>query len=185
VTAEKFKVHQGFDLTNFDDRQYPLSEVYTYKIIKGVTYGIFKDSISLSFNIPQEQVRFWVIVNRQNKTIRPDAPIPENYISTSNIIFNFFAIKIYYNFKFIVILNISFNAQIAMGEINAKMSTRRNEIKLYMEIAEKPINGKVQIVYISLSDFLLKFKLILQYNTSVDMAPYSFGKSHNCFSQTF
>jgi ubiquitin carboxyl-terminal hydrolase 7 len=89
VTAEKFKVHQGFDLANFDDRQYPLSEVYTYKILKSDTYGTFKDNISRSFNIPPEQVRFWVLVNRQNKTVRPDAPIAENSINTSNIILIF------------------------------------------------------------------------------------------------
>jgi hypothetical protein len=49
-----------------------------------------------------------------------------------------------------------------MEEIHAKMTSRQNEMKLYMEVADKPINGKVHIVYISLSDFRLKFKLILQ-----------------------
>ena len=86
MTAEKFRVHQGFDLANFDDRQYPLSEVITYKILKSDTYGSFKEHVSRSFNIPTEQVRFWVLVNRQNKTVRPDAPISENLINTSNII---------------------------------------------------------------------------------------------------
>ncbi|PKC11352.1 putative ubiquitin-specific processing protease 21 [Rhizophagus irregularis] len=112
VTAEKFKVHQGFDLANFDDRQYPLSDVFTYKILKADTYGSFKEHVARSFNIPTEQVRFWVLVNRQNKTVRPDAPIADALTNTS------------------------------MEEIHAKMTSRQNEMKLYMEVADKPINGK-------------------------------------------
>ena len=84
MTAEKFKKHQGFDLANFDDRQYPLSDVHTFKILKSETYGAFKEKISRNFNIPPEQVRFWVIVNRQNKTVRPDTPISESYANNSN-----------------------------------------------------------------------------------------------------
>ncbi|GBB88570.1 hypothetical protein RclHR1_01510021 [Rhizophagus clarus] len=112
VTAEKFKAHKGFDLANFDDRHYPLSKIYTYKILKSETYGVFKDKISRTFNIPSEQVRFWVFVNRQNRTIRPDAPIPEAYNNTS------------------------------MEEIHARMTSRQNEMKLYMEVADKPVNSK-------------------------------------------
>ncbi|CAB4444830.1 unnamed protein product [Rhizophagus irregularis] len=64
VTTEKFKVHQGFDLANFDDRQYPLSEV------------------------------------------------TKLYINTS------------------------------MEQIHANMTTRRNGMELYMEVADKPIKRK-------------------------------------------
>ncbi|PKY61708.1 hypothetical protein RhiirA4_487043, partial [Rhizophagus irregularis] len=103
--------HQGFDLANFDDRQYPLSDVYVYRILKSDTYRSFKEFVSRNFNIPPEQVRFWIFKNRQNKTIRPDAPISESYIDTS------------------------------IGEIHAKMTSRQNEMKLYMEVAEIPLSG--------------------------------------------
>ncbi|CAI2180552.1 16272_t:CDS:10 [Funneliformis geosporum] len=104
VTAETFKNHQGFDLANFDDRQYPLSDVHSYKILKTDTYGAFKVYIARTFNnIPPEQIRFWVLVNRQNKTVRPDAPIPEAYENAS------------------------------MEDIHAKMASRQIELKLYME----------------------------------------------------
>jgi len=83
VTAETFKNHQGFDLANFDDRQYPLSNLYSRKILKTETYGTFKAEISRVFDIPPEQIRFWVLVNRQNKTVRPDTQIPETYENTS------------------------------------------------------------------------------------------------------
>ncbi|GBB99174.1 hypothetical protein RclHR1_03440007 [Rhizophagus clarus] len=111
VTTEKFNKHQGFDLVNFD-HQFLFYDVYTYKILKSETYGVFKEKISRTFNVPSEQVRFWILVNRQNKTIRPDTPIPESYINTS------------------------------MEKVHANMITRQSEMKLYMEVADKPINGE-------------------------------------------
>ncbi|PKY58830.1 cysteine proteinase [Rhizophagus irregularis] len=112
VTTEKFRNHQGFDLANFDDRQYPLSDVQTYSILKSETYGDFKENISLDFNIPSEQIRLWILVNRQNKTIRPDSPIPESCFD------------------------------IGMEVIHKKFTSRQNEMMLYMEVAEKPIDDK-------------------------------------------
>ncbi|CAB4395464.1 unnamed protein product [Rhizophagus irregularis] len=112
VTTEQFRNHQGFDLANFDDRQYPLSDVQTYSILKSETYGDFKENISLDFNIPSEQIRLWILVNRQNKTIRPDSPIPESCFD------------------------------ICMKVIHKKFTSRQNEMMLYMEVAEKPIDDK-------------------------------------------
>ncbi|CAG8566428.1 7948_t:CDS:10 [Funneliformis caledonium] len=128
VTAETFKNHQGFDLANFDDRQYPLSEVHIYKILKTDTYGAFKVYIARTFSIPPEQIRFWVLVNRQNKTVRPDAPIPESYENAS------------------------------MEEIHGKMASRQNELKLYMEVADKPINGKTWFPPIEGNNHIMEIK---------------------------
>ncbi|CAG8434848.1 2439_t:CDS:10 [Funneliformis mosseae] len=128
VTAETFKNHQGFDLANFDDRQYPLSEVHIYKILKTDTYGAFKVYIARTFSIPPEQIRFWVLVNRQNKTVRPDAPIPESYENAS------------------------------MEDIHGKMASRQNELKLYMEVADKPINGKTWFPPIEGNNHIMEIK---------------------------
>lgn len=83
MTSEKFKRYQGFDLANFNNYHYPPSEVDEYEILKGEAYSVFKENMSQVFNIPYEQIRFWVLVNRQNKTIRPDVFIPESYLDTS------------------------------------------------------------------------------------------------------
>jgi hypothetical protein len=90
-----FNNYQGFDLANFNNYQYPLSEVHTYKILKSETYGVFKENISQDFNIPSDQLRLWILVNRQNKTIRPDCPIPESYSNISNNKFDFSLFKIF------------------------------------------------------------------------------------------
>jgi len=84
VTTEKFKSYQGFDLVNFSDHQYPLTDVNTYKILKSETYGVFKGNMARIFKVLPEQVRFWIFMNRQNKTTRPDTLIPESYFNISN-----------------------------------------------------------------------------------------------------
>ncbi|GBB89576.1 hypothetical protein RclHR1_01630014 [Rhizophagus clarus] len=106
VNTKKIKNYQGFDLANFN-------EAHTYKIHKSEKYGVFKKNISQTFNILPEHVRFWVLVNRRNKTIRPDSPISESYFN------------------------------IGMDEVHKKMTSNQNEMKLYMEVADKPINGKI------------------------------------------
>ncbi|RGB42716.1 ICP0-binding domain of ubiquitin-specific protease 7-domain-containing protein [Rhizophagus diaphanus] len=113
VTAEIFKKHKGFDLVDFKNWHDLLPEAYLYKILKSETYGVFKENISRRFNIPPEQVQFWVLINRQNGTIRPNTPISELFLKTS------------------------------MGEICADMNSKQNELKLYMEIADKQINGNM------------------------------------------
>lgn len=85
MTAEKFKNHQGFDLVDFNiSCQDTLSGVYLYKIPKRETYGVFKENISRRFNVPPEQVQFWVLIDRQNKTIRAHIPMTESFFKTSN-----------------------------------------------------------------------------------------------------
>jgi hypothetical protein len=96
VTVEKFKKYQGFDLANFENT--PLSDIYLYKILMNTTYGVFKENVSQYFNIPSEQVRFWILASRQNGTVRPDVPILESYSNTSNI----FLIIIFFSLNFLL-----------------------------------------------------------------------------------
>lgn len=50
-----------------------------------------------------------------------------------------------------------------MKEIHARLTSQEDEMKLYMEVADKKFNGKVYnfyITYFVFSDFYLEFKLI-------------------------
>ncbi|CAJ0637306.1 11152_t:CDS:10, partial [Entrophospora sp. SA101] len=76
VTEDTFKAHQGFDLANFDERQYPLSNLQPLKVLKTSTFNDFKEKVAAEYDKSPDQIRFWALVNRQNKTVRPDAPIP-------------------------------------------------------------------------------------------------------------
>jgi hypothetical protein len=66
--------------------------VYIHKILKNEKYGTFKEKISQTFNILPERVRFWILIKRPNKTIRPDFLIPESYFDISKLYFAFYNI---------------------------------------------------------------------------------------------
>ncbi|KAF9778397.1 cysteine proteinase [Thelephora terrestris] len=63
VTDRTFARHEGFDLALFDERGWPVSDLPTFRVLKREMYSTFK---------------LWVMVNRQNRTVRPDACIPED-----------------------------------------------------------------------------------------------------------
>ena len=78
ITDETFSQHEGFDLASFDERNWPASDLPTFRVLKNETYSTFKKRVAQHFNYPENQIRLWVLVNRQNKTVRPDTHIPEN-----------------------------------------------------------------------------------------------------------
>ncbi|CAG8794640.1 1546_t:CDS:10, partial [Racocetra persica] len=126
VTLANFERHQGLDLANFDDWQYPISEVPQFKVLKSDTYAVFKARVAHYFEIPSEKVRFWVLVNRQNKSVRPDTPIPDYFFMT-------------------------------MKEIHNKMASRKNELKMFLEVADKQIDGKTWFPTIEENSLILIF----------------------------
>ncbi|KAG9295196.1 hypothetical protein G9A89_006177 [Geosiphon pyriformis] len=127
ISDETFKTHQGFDLANFEDRQYLLSDIPNMKVLKSETYGTFRERIAELHNVPVERTRLWVLVNRQNKTVRPDAPIPEALVGTS------------------------------MEDVHSKMASRQNELKLYLEIADKQLNGKTWFPPLEGNSYIMVF----------------------------
>ncbi|KAJ7582794.1 hypothetical protein C8J56DRAFT_955745 [Mycena floridula] len=78
ITDETFSRHEGFDLATFDDKNWPPSDLPSFRVLKQESYSVFKSRVAQHFNHPESQIRLWVLVNRQNKTVRPDTHIPEN-----------------------------------------------------------------------------------------------------------
>ncbi|KAG9126664.1 hypothetical protein FRC07_002537 [Ceratobasidium sp. 392] len=80
VTDHKtFANHQGFDLATFDDKNTPISQdLPSFRVLKTDTYATFKSIVAEQLHYPESHIRLWVLVNRQNKTIRPDTHIPED-----------------------------------------------------------------------------------------------------------
>lgn len=77
ITDQTFTNHQGFDLASFDDRNTAVSELPSYRVLKSQTFLEFRASIAAEFGYNPEDIRLWVLVNRQNKTVRPDAPVSD------------------------------------------------------------------------------------------------------------
>ncbi|KAI0763671.1 cysteine proteinase [Irpex lacteus] len=94
ITDETFAQHEGFDLASFDEKNWPPSDLPTFRVLKTETYSTFKSRVAQHFNYPENQIRLWVLVNRQNKTVRPDTHIPENEATlTVEVIRNNMAIR--------------------------------------------------------------------------------------------
>ncbi|KAF9649122.1 cysteine proteinase [Thelephora ganbajun] len=78
ITDETFSLHQGFDLAVLDERNGPLSDLPTFRVLKKETYTVFKSRVGQHFGYPESQIRLWMLVHRQNRAVRPDTSIPEN-----------------------------------------------------------------------------------------------------------
>ena len=72
---EKFRYYQGFDLSTWEPDPNSKSAPDYYRILRTLTVAEFCQKIAEEKDIPQGHVRLWTMVNRQNKTFRPDQPL--------------------------------------------------------------------------------------------------------------
>ncbi|KAF0557253.1 putative ubiquitin-specific processing protease 21 [Gigaspora margarita] len=77
ITPKILNLHQGYGIANFNNPQYPLSEVLQFKVLKTETYSAFKGKLATNFKIPTEQIRFWALANNNIRLIA------DNYLSLS------------------------------------------------------------------------------------------------------
>ena len=75
IWDENFQQYQGFDLARWElDPENPAAPTY-YRVLKTSTVGEFLQKLAEEKDIPAQHLRLWVMVNRQNKTSRPDQPL--------------------------------------------------------------------------------------------------------------
>ncbi|KFH73362.1 ubiquitin thiolesterase [Podila verticillata NRRL 6337] len=73
-----FKAHTGFDLFN------PMAHLGKHiKVRKQETFNTFREVVASSYGYPEDQLRVWTLVKRQNDTVRTDSPIPDTELNTS------------------------------------------------------------------------------------------------------
>ncbi|WEW56134.1 ubiquitin-specific protease ubp15 [Emydomyces testavorans] len=75
ISDESFKHHHGFDLTSFDLESTDPAAPKTYRILRTTVVGEFAKQVAEEKALSPDQIRLWVMVNRQNKTTRPDQPL--------------------------------------------------------------------------------------------------------------
>lgn len=77
VTEGTFRQHGGTDLTVFDtdpQAQDPAAPLF-YRVLRSMSMEQLVGIIAKDLDQEPHKVRCWVMVNRQNKTIRPDQPV--------------------------------------------------------------------------------------------------------------
>lgn len=77
VTEAIFNSHQGFDLTSWDSENDDPAKPQFHRVLKVSTVADLIKRVAESQKISPENIRLWVMVNRQNKTVRPDHPLED------------------------------------------------------------------------------------------------------------
>ncbi|KAI6044456.1 ICP0-binding domain of ubiquitin-specific protease 7-domain-containing protein [Pisolithus marmoratus] len=110
ITDDTFARHEGFDLATFDEKNYwPQLDLPTFRVLKQETYSVFKSRVAAHFELPVDKVRLWVLIIRQNKTVRPDTLISEN------------------------------DPSLTVEAIRSKMAADRKDLRLYLDVITGPI----------------------------------------------
>ena len=81
ITEKTFRAHHGFDLTVPEPDENDAASADIHRILKTTKVNEFAASIAEGLGVGPDQVRFWSMVGRQNKTNRPDQPIRETDIT--------------------------------------------------------------------------------------------------------
>lgn len=83
ASDETFKSNHGFDFANFDEKDAAENRIMALRVRKDQSFGSFKEDLAHSIGLRPTDFRLWLMVNRQNRTVRIDIPIPEEeYEST-------------------------------------------------------------------------------------------------------
>lgn len=132
ITDKTFEDHQGFDLATFDDRTIPATELPSYRVLKSQPFVEFRAQIAKEHGYAPEDVRLWVLVNRQNKTVRPDAPVSDQdpTMSASAREFPFGWARRLTSFL------------TAMETVRDKMASRQQDLKLYLEYIDPEMKAQ-------------------------------------------
>ncbi|KAF1981728.1 cysteine proteinase [Aulographum hederae CBS 113979] len=75
ATNENFRAHQGFDIVPWTNPVQGPETPETLRVLKQMSVGDFTIKAASERGLDPEQVRAWVVVNRQNGTARPDQPL--------------------------------------------------------------------------------------------------------------
>lgn len=82
ITEDTFKAHGGTDLAIFDPSMIgDAAAARYYRLLKTTTINDLAARVAEDLGQDPRRVRFWKMVNRQNKTIRPDTPIMDGHIT--------------------------------------------------------------------------------------------------------
>ncbi|KAK3325274.1 hypothetical protein B0H66DRAFT_116641 [Apodospora peruviana] len=76
ITESTFKHHGGTDLAVFDanPEQEPAAPRF-YRVLRSATMQEVVSEVAADIDQDPRRIRLWIMVNRQNKTIRPDQPV--------------------------------------------------------------------------------------------------------------
>ncbi|KAK0873290.1 ubiquitin-specific protease ubp15 [Friedmanniomyces endolithicus] len=77
ATEASFKAFQGVDLIPWsaDNEEVEPAAPKTYRLLRSWTVSDFSDFLTKQYGLERDLIRPWIMVNRQNGTVRPDHPL--------------------------------------------------------------------------------------------------------------
>jgi ubiquitin carboxyl-terminal hydrolase 7 len=78
INEQTFQSHHGFDLFSPDSQDDDPALPAQYRVLRTKKIGEFAKDIAEERGLKEESIRFWAMVNRQNKTARPDQVIRDS-----------------------------------------------------------------------------------------------------------
>lgn len=83
ISDETFQHHHGLDLSTTISSPTDLASPKVYNILGAATLAEFALKIASEKKLKPSRIRFWLMANRQNKTVRPEYPL-EDHTQTFN-----------------------------------------------------------------------------------------------------
>jgi len=76
IDVETFQNNDGLDLGSLDVNDKEAGRwLHSYRVRRDMTWAALYEHIAEQNHLPRDHIRLWNMVNRQNKTVRPDAPV--------------------------------------------------------------------------------------------------------------
>ncbi|KFX95987.1 hypothetical protein V490_03572 [Pseudogymnoascus sp. VKM F-3557] len=77
MTDRTFREHSSTDLTTFDASEKEPGCAKNFRVLRSSTVKDLAARVGADIGQDPRRIRFWFMVNRQNKTVRPDQPITD------------------------------------------------------------------------------------------------------------
>ncbi|KAI8880799.1 cysteine proteinase [Backusella circina FSU 941] len=75
ATDKTFAANHGFDFADFDEKNAENNHLTILRTRKDQPFGEYKAELAQAMSIRPDEFRLWIMVNRQNRTVRIDMPI--------------------------------------------------------------------------------------------------------------
>lgn len=81
ISDDSFKHHNSFDLTSTDLEPDEPAALKVIRVLRTMLVSELIEQIAEEKELQPEQIRLWAMVNRQNKTTRPDQPFRDTSLT--------------------------------------------------------------------------------------------------------
>jgi ubiquitin carboxyl-terminal hydrolase 7 len=89
ITNATYQAHSGTDLATFEDPDKDPAAARIYRLLRASTLQDLTVRVAEDLKQDSRCVRFWCMVNRQNKTIRPDQPLTDPRMTVEDVYIKF------------------------------------------------------------------------------------------------